>query len=800
MAEEAPEANGDQQAPPANLLGRVRTWSAGNPKRTMMIAAALGVSAVGTVVAWLAAADLAAGPEEATIELALRALDDGDNELAESLVEQMREAEIIDGGMGGPLFVLGAIKMREAVGQWSAERRRSDYYIASRYLSEARTFGFPEGREAQGLYLLGKSLIESRQLTAGIAALVDAMDAGAKGSAEAHLLLADAYFYSPTPKYEKSLAELDLALGEGSLDPESALVANLLRAQALSALGRHDEADAAVEQAPTEVAPAERRLVRGRVIVSRIEDKGSPSQTLAQTAERVLREARTLDKLATGVSRQSEYFLARLDELGGRNEEALARYDELRRSFGSSPAGIAAALAEGDMLRSRGEPDRAIESYRRVLDAMAELTEYRGTVLSISEIKTRLRQAYRGLIDSGDFEQAIELVNHMAPPFSMTRQLEFRSEAMRRWGDSLLAAAEERPRRAQALRRLGLEKLRAAGVAYEQLAEARYATDYFTDDLWQASDAYFRGQSYKSVARVLDRYLRNEPEERDALAHLRLGEAYLSMGMMRPAIDVFEECLDFHPDEGPSYRARVEGAKAHAALGEFDRAEELLRENLQGTTGNAMTPASPEWRDSLFELGRLMALQGRDKEAIDTLTEAIDRYPDDPQRKQATYLVAEAHRHAAREPLAMLSEAKTVNERERARDAAFAHLREALALYNLLQREITRSESQDALDRVTQRNCYMLGGAVLFQMGRYEEAISAYSNVSTLYQNEPFLLEAIVQISHCWRRLKDNVRAAGAVQQAKDLLARLPPEADFATSTNLSRNEWAQLLQELSEF
>ena len=77
------------------------------------------------------------------------------------------------------------------------------------------------------------------------------------------------------------------------------------------------------------------------------------------------------------------------------------------------------------------------------------------------------------------------------------------------------------------------------------------------------------------------------------------------------------------------------------------------------------------------------------------------------------------------------------------------------------------------------RNCYMLEGAVLFDLGRYKDAIEAYSNVSSLYPNDPFVLETFVQIANCWRRLDRPDNARGAVQQAQIALERLPAECRF---------------------
>ena len=106
----------------------------------------------------------------------------------------------------------------------------------------------------------------------------------------------------------------------------------------------------------------------------------------------------------------------------------------------------------------------------------------------------------------------------------------------------------------------------------------------------------------------------------------------------------------------------------------------------------------------------------------------------------------------------------------------------------------------DAPYAAMRRNCYMLEGACLFDLGRYQEAIEAYQNVSSLYPNEPFVLETFVQIANCWRRLDRAENAHGAIQQAQLTLEQMPGDADFAATTAFSREEWRMLLTNMSQW
>ncbi|MGL4514206.1 MAG: tetratricopeptide repeat protein [Lacipirellulaceae bacterium] len=790
------------EAPPTAPVGvmlRARAWAAGHPKRSMAIGLAFVGAMVATVVAWVMLADIAAGPPPVTIEMALEALDAGDNELAESLVEQMQTQNLIlPGEYGGPLFVLGAIKCAAADLQWAPERKRTEFFVASKYLSEARAIGWPRDRDSQGLFLLGKSLIWSRQTRRGMETLDSALEIGTPDEIDAHLLLAEAYYYAGVPNYSKSIEHLDLALDHPAIDDKRRGPALLLRAKALANRRRWDEAEASITASEGAVEASDRLVTLGKVLVARLE-ASVDSDDAAQNAERArnaLDRAKTFDKLAE-ISREADYLLARIEQLTGDEAKALGEFVALRREFGATTPGVAAAIAEGDLLLASGDSDDAVEAYRRGLEVAGEPSDYRSDVLPLAEFRKRVRLAHSTLIEAEDYAAAYHLAERVTPMLSRVTQLRLRANTLAAWGEHLVTSTEGFAADEMRLRRMGRRRLRDAGVASEELALARFAHREYGDLLWQSADAFYRGNSYSSAIRILERYLRAEPVQRNALALLRLGQSHAALGATAPALAAYEECLEFHPDDTSSYRASFECARAHRIAGNTKRAEELLRANLRGSS---MTPESPEWRDSLFELGRLLIDEGRYEDGLNALDEAVSRYPEVTATRMARYRMADAHRRLAVGPLERLTAAKTVNEKERARAEAYSHLEAALGLYALVRDEVLLANSGDLRDRVLLRNCYMLGGATLFDLGRYEEAIREYSDVSTLYQNEPFVLEPLVQISHCWRRRRDPVRAAGAIMQAKGLLSRLPADADFATSTTLSRAEWVQLLDELERF
>ena len=97
------------------------------------------------------------------------------------------------------------------------------------------------------------------------------------------------------------------------------------------------------------------------------------------------------------------------------------------------------------------------------------------------------------------------------------------------------------------------------------------------------------------------------------------------------------------------------------------------------------------------------------------------------------------------------------------------------------------------------RNCYFLGGSVLYDsvlydMGQYENSIQDYSTATNRYQQRPTSIEAFVQISSCYRRLSRPLEARRTVEQAKVVLTELTTGRTsterHATLTRNGKDSW----------
>jgi TolA-binding protein len=745
-----------------------------------------------------------APPEPPTVARAMAAMDRG------KLAEARRIAEALEqqGGLsteewGGPPLVLG-VEAFHAAEQASEKDKPERYRAAAQWLQEARKRGFPEGREAEGLYLLGVSLFRSGAMTAARPVLEEALQADADHKPELHRMLAEVMVADSGIPLGRALAENTAYLADedlSAMDREEGLIQ---RAQIQLRQGHAAECAATLAKIPRNThLRGEIAVLRGRMLyreAKAIRAAGSPPEKLKLAKEKfreaidLFRAAQGLDSIESRATRQAMYLIGLgLIELG-EDSAALTHFGRVGKLMPDSVEGIASAFQEAELARRAARDSLAINAYRRVLKSITSAEEFHNPWLSLKELQTAVLAACQDYIASGKFDAALALSRCLSPLFPQNRALEMRAGVHRTWAQNLLDQAESLPPdRAEKFRAQARAQFRHAGEVYNQLAEIEFTTRHYPEQLWLSASAYLQGHDYQSAVRLLRMYLQNEARQRHSQGLVDLGEALLELGRWDDALLEFQQCIDQHPRDAAAYRARLLASKAAAATGNFKQAEAFLQENLGG---EHLTPASKEWRESLFALGELLHQQGRYAEAIRRLEEATTRYPNVPQATQAHYLTADAARNSA---LALQAElAAEVSAARRAEQEAESRrlLEKALNEYRLLAESLGRRDSQDMtrLERNIVRNCRFAVGEMQFCLGRYEEAAKSYSAAANQYPNNPEVLDAYVQLANVYRRMDRQAEARASLEQAKVALDRIPKDARFEDATNYNRQQWGQVL------
>lgn len=801
-----------------NLPAWLRQHRAASAAVAAAVVALLGVGGWFTI----AVATASDQQEQITVQTALDDLDQGKFSEARDAALQLLEGEpLAPRDFGGPHFVLGMVNALEAGGSWDNDAKRL-HLLAAAYLEESRDRGFPEGRESQGLFHLGRSLFLIGRYAQARANLVEALDYDPPQRAEIHRLLTEAHLKDPNPDYEAALAHNRDYVTSTDLPPSDRFRAILTSSRILLRLDRVDEVRQLLEQIPEDSdLRAEALVLKAQTIMreagirfsapeasvalddpspTAAPDGADPAANSTRYAEAidVLRQAQAVDTLKTQSTPKSMYLIGVCQRAMGNNQAALEQFKRTNALHRETDPGIPATIELGELLAKSGRFDEATEAYRDAIALAGDPETYRNPWLTLDELRSELLDGYQSFVDAGEYAHALGITSKLSPLFEHERQTELTARCHVAWGVHLMDQAATAPwSKAIELRSQARQQFRLAGNRYRDLSKLHVTLARYSDDVWRSAENFLAGHDFDNAVRALDEYLSNETRRRRPRALVSLAEARLSQGKPEQAIDAVKELLELYPEDVASFDARRIGSLAYRELEKFDDAESLLLENLNGSL---LTPRSREWKEALFAHGRLLFDTGRFQEAARQLEVAVKRYPVDPEALEARYLLGEALRQLA-------DEAQKLEEREFGLSAnqvapnARKLLGEALGHYRQLRTELVDREAAMELTPVQStllRNCHLALADVQFDLQDYEQAIEAYSTAANRYQLSPVSLIAYEGIYNCFRRLGRNDDARGIVEQAKAVLQRIDKDVPFESETNYSKQQWQDLLDWLA--
>lgn len=830
------------------LPGRLRELPALARSRPLVVAGVGGGTVAALVLGggliWWLLAPAADDDEAPTMSAAFEAYDAQDLLTARAIAQRIHQARNLPyQEMGGPLFVLGAVAARDAEIEVQDSRRRQLYLIASRHLEEAGNYGFPPDRRAEGLYLLGTSLFQSEQYAKSIPALRDALMQNPHRAAIIRRMLADACFHDQPPQYDEALAQLEEYLRTPNLTARDRDSALLQRTRIELEQGRHEDARASLaEVAEDSLLRSERLVLQGRLamyegdlLAKSTDSSEAEARKRYQAAVGYFRLAEGADTTQNKTTPKAEYLLGVVYRKLGDLSAAANQFDRTSRLRAETPEALASLVEAAEVKFELGDVDGSVAAYQRLLSAAGKPEAYRNRWLPLDELRRRVQQGYVEFRSAGRFPAAAEMARAAWPLLDRDMAVELEAQADRAWGDDLLRlASAASPSEAETLAAEGRLRLREAGRVYARLAKLRKTARSYPDELWNSAQAFLEGNDFRHAVVMLDAFLESVSRPRRPQALVALGQAKLSLDLPAEALTPLMECINDFPTHPDTYRARLLAARAHIeqdklpdqALQHLPQAEQLLDANLHSET---LTPRSVEWRDSLFELGRLLFRKGivleeqarrhgidsDDPEkvkqalevleeshaafqsALEKLTEAAQRYPEDLQTLEARHLTAQSHRREATYAQLRESRAAVESTRLALKLQADQQLAQSAEDFDRLLVDLNQLSDRRELSEIEAGilRCAYFGKAdALFQRQKYDEALAAYSAAADRFHDRPESLDALVQLARCQRELGKLDLARGALQRARATIDRIPADADFTQATPYDRAAWQELL------
>jgi tetratricopeptide (TPR) repeat protein len=226
-------------------------------------------------------------------------------------------------------------------------------------------------------------------------------------------------------------------------------------------------------------------------------------------------------------------------------------------------------------------------------------------------------------------------------------------------------------------------------------------------------------------------------------------------------------------------------------------AEDLL---LQVVSGRELAPDAVEFRAALVELAGVYYATGRYVPAIERLTEAVARFPDDSELDTLLFELADSQRLSAGEIDKSLADAMPGAMRGELEALRAQRRKEAVKLYERVRDRIQAISPSDRTDlqNLYLRNSRFCLGDCAYDMGDLEGAVKAYEIARQQYADDPASLVAMVQIVSAYVEQGDWARASTANERARRHLAKFADSVWSTPNLPMERKHWERWLDSRS--
>lgn len=773
------------------------------------------------------------------LKFAMTLLDKGRWDLAGHIAREL-EAQVDKETDSNWHYVQGVAKLQSVEDNVDTPENRHVLLDASQHLIKAEELGFPTGYLGQGKYYLGWCQFNTYHWDDAVAQLQDVARLWPEKRSDALRMQVEAQLRKAPP--DPSAAEAILANWQSIAGMSQAEQDRIKLAQAhLAFLGNQPEkCEELLQQIPSNSQSGiQAALWRARWRLAQAAPDSNPTPAnrvqLLEEAKEITRALKIASDTPIDLRRQATYLSGKVLRAQGAFKEALSTFSAARQSSPHSAEAIVSSLEEAEMLVDKGELAEANAALDYLLSNLEDISVFNESWISLAEFRSRLLDIGRRFREAGEFERALDFAELIGLAFPLTDSVRLKADAYEQWAEVIASSVPgNRAPQQQALRDQIRAKHQAAAEQYQKLAQLELRSTEYPDILWHSITNYQQSGDLDRANDLLVAYLRYEERTKRPRGFLALGRNFVNAGEWQKAIEPLERCRIEHPTHPISFEARLLASKAMYELDRLDEAAELLEDNLSGSA-TSLRPTSGIWRDSLFQLAhtrfrqgeeqlldmrlnpsndsaedkqaRLQASHDRFLDVVNRLGGFVTRYPQDPRHFDAMYLVAKSHRLAAETPQQLVASNPQMIETARRKllQQRRQLLEQALSEFSNLHQTITREQESLTLPEETAallRNCYFGEADALYELSRWDEAINAYQNVASRFVNKPESLEALLQMSECYRKLGQDADAHRVLAQAEQVLVRIPAEYDpqFVHLTRASRAGWSDLLGSLRKW
>ena len=531
---------------------------------------------------------------------------------------------------------------------------------------------------------------------------------------------------------------------------------------------------------------------------------------------------RAADRIELGSEEAAEVILyqGKIAALRGELPEAREKFESVVSQYEDSKQADFALLGLGEVEASRGEPERSLDAYGRLVKRLSANKLINRHSLDGEAVAQSLLSRYAERRDANEFESALRFAEQ-------AELLYTRDEVPAEVAISLAVVhkklAEEKitamgfdPRALElavdpaTLREVQAHYL-AAGEYFKEHRNKVVITDIdaYEQSLWNAADCLDRAGDQESAVIMFKEHVQAFASTgRAAEGKFRLGRAYQARGEAEGAGKLFRELVDGRNLPGEEGGSGPWGDDsfvplAQALLADSDPSNDTEAEAnlLAASSGTVGGPETATFREAVVELGSFYYNTGQYSRAIEKFEEASERYASDPRISIIRYKLADSHRLMAAIESKRLQQPLPESDRAASETWRMQHLEEAYKVFGVVRASLEEKDSKkrSGLEELCLRNSMFFIGDAAFDLGNYEVAVDHYEGARERYPSEPSSLVAMTQIVNAYIRLGDSSRAATVNNRARTFYKSLPESVWDDPNLPMTRRDWERWLDATDE-
>jgi tetratricopeptide (TPR) repeat protein len=336
------------------------------------------------------------------------------------------------------------------------------------------------------------------------------------------------------------------------------------------------------------------------------------------------------------------------------------------------------------------------------------------------------------------------------------------------------------------------QHLVSAGETYLEL-DGLFGTGASRPDgefLWDAAVAFDQGGHRDQAIVLYGQYLEEQPLDDDrrtealfrvALAHHSALEFSEAVGSYRALLSTVDGASENEALSNFVTRAKVGLARCLAGSptrtqADLEEAEVHLRDICDGR--EAIGPSALEYREAMFQLGRVLAGREQWTESVEVMEEALQRYTNDVRVPEYAARAGLGWLEIARMNQQHLDASPLAPGRKAEVEAAMVEsLRSAVKRFDLAVAGLDDPAHAplDPLESQLLRQAYLRRADAVAELGQYDMAMDHYAAVERRFGEEPTALEALVRMANLAHLQGDEGAARSATNRARVKLRRVRP-------------------------